>query len=242
MAFQTPRRERPDPSDLDLRDGTVTRVAQQANDPDRVSVFLDDRFAFGLAVNLAVEEGLRKGVVLTAERQRDLLARQETHAARASALASLATRARTTGEIRRSLADKGFDAVVIDDTVAALEAMGVVDDAAYARSFARGRFAGPGHGPSRIRQDLQQRGVARDLIDAALADLAEEEDVAGRAHRDAAQRWSALAGEADPRKRKKKTLDFLLRRGHSFDDARAAADAAERDDPSDDADTAWDEG
>ncbi len=236
MAFQTSRRERPDPDALDLRDGTVTRIAQQAKDPDRASVYLDDAFAFGLAVNLVIEEGLRKGVVLTAERQRDLLRRQETHAARASALASVAARAQTTGEIRRKLSDKGFDGAVVEDTVAALEAMGVVDDAAFARAYARGRFAGRGHGPSRIRQDLQQKGVAREHVDAALADLADEEDVAGRARSDAAQRWAALASEADPRKRKKKTLDFLLRRGHSFDDARQAADAAAADDPGDDAD------
>lgn len=226
MAFHTQRRERPDPSTLDLRDGTVTRVAQQANDPDRVSVFVDDRFAFGLAVNLAIEEGLRKGVVLTAERQRALLEAQETHAARAAALASLSARARTTGEIRRLLADKGFEATVVEDTVEALLRMGVVDDAAYARAYARGRFAGRGHGPARIRQDLQQRGVPRDLIDAALDELSLAEDVSGRAQRDAAQRWEALAGEPDLRKRKKKTLDFLLRRGFSFDDARSAVDAA----------------
>lgn len=241
MAFHTSRRERPDPAALDLHDGTVTRVTQQAKDPDRVSVYIDDRFAFGLAVNLAIQEGLRKGVALTAERQRALLTAQETHAARASALASLAARAQTTGEIRRKLSDKGFDAAVVEETMDALDAMGVVDDAAFARVYARERFTGRGHGPTRIRQDLQQKGVARDLIDAALADLVDEEDVAGRARRDAAQRWASLASEPDPRKRKKKTLDFLLRRGHSFDDARAAVDAAEADDSGDDA-HAWDDG
>lgn len=226
MAFQTPRRERPDPAALDLADGTVTRVVQQQKDPDRVSVYLDGRFAFGLSLPLAVEHGLRKGLALTAERQRELLTAQETHAARAAALASLAARARTTGEIRKMLAAKGFDDHTADDTVAALEAMGVVDDAAYAVAYARGRFAGRGHGPTRIRQDLQSRGVAPEHIDAALAELDDTEDVAERARRDAAGRWSALAGEPDARKRKKKTLDFLLRRGHAFDVARAAVDAA----------------
>lgn len=242
-----PADRRPDPASLDLRDGTVTRVAQQQGDPERVSVFLDGAFGFGLTLSLAVEAGLRAGLVLPAERQRKLLVREEGHAARATALAAIASRARTTGEVRRLLADRGFRESVVDDTVAALEAMGVVDDAAYALALARGRFAGRGYGPTRIRQDLQQRGVDGVHIDAALAALDDEEDVAARARRDAAQRWAALASEADPRRRKKKTLDFLLRRGHRFDTARAAVDAAaddagdDFDAPADDSDGyAWD--
>lgn len=225
MPFPSVRKERPDPAGLDLRDGTVTRVAQQRADPERVSVFLDGEFAFGLTLALAVEAGLKKGLVLTADRQRALLAAEEGHAAKAAALASLAARARTTGELRRTLGDKGFAADIVDDTVAALEQMGLVDDAAHAVAYARGRFAGRGHGPSRIRKDLVQRGVAKEHIEAALATLAEAEDVAGRARDDAAKRWASLASEADPRRRRKKTLDFLLRRGHSFDDARQAVDA-----------------
>lgn len=225
MPFSSVRKERPDPASLDLRDGTVTRVAQQRADPERVSVFLDGEFAFGLTLALAVEAGLKKGLALPAERQRALLSAEEGHAAKAAALASVAARARTTGELRRMLGDKGFAADVVDDTVAALEQMGLVDDAAYAVAYARGRFAGRGHGPARIRQDLVQRGVAKEHIEAALATLAEAEDVAGRARDDAARRWASLASEADARRRRKKTLDFLLRRGHSFDDARQAVDA-----------------
>ena len=236
MPFPSARRERPDPASLDLKDGTVTRVVQQTGDPDRVSVFLDDAFAFGLSLALAVEAGLKKGLVLTADRQRAMLAEQEGHAAKAAALASVAARARTAGELRRMLSDKGFGADVVEDTVAALEQLGLVDDAAYAAAYARGRFAGRGHGPSRIRQDLAQRGVSKEHIEAALAELAEAEDVAGRARSDAATRWAALASEPDPRKRRKKTLDFLLRRGHSFDDARTAVDAV-----ADGDDEAWEE-
>lgn len=231
MAFQTPKRERPDPADLDLKDGTVTRVAQQQKDPDRASVFLDDAFAFGLAVDLVVEAGLRKGVHLTADQQRDLLTRQERHAAKASALGGLAHRARTAHEVRQALLDKGFAEPVAEDTVADLERLGLVDDAAYARAFVRGRFAGRGYGPARLRQDLQRKGVDRATIDVALAELEEAEDVGGEARQQAEKKWRALASEEDPRKRKKKTMDYLVRRGFGFDDAREAIDAlAEADD------------
>ena len=226
MAFNSLRKERPDPADLDLNDGTVTRLAQQKKDLDRVSVFLDESFAFGLAVDLVIEAGLHKGQRLTAAEQRALLVRQESFAAKASALAGLASQARTTKEVRDALARKGFAEPIIEDTVADLERLGVVDDAAYARAFARGRFSGRGYGPARLRQDLIKKGVAREAIDAALAELTEAEDLGGAAREQAQKKWRALSSEDDLRKRKKKTLDYLMRRGFGFDSARSAVDAA----------------
>ena len=242
MAFQTQRRERPDPAALALADGTVTRVAQQAKDPDRASVYIDDAFAFGLAVDLVIAAGLRRGVVLTAGEQRDLLVRQESFGAKSAALGYVSGQARTTEEVRRNLTQKGFAESVVEDAVEGLAAAGLLDDAAYAEAYARSRFSARGHGPARIRQDLQRRGVARAAIDAALDTLVETEDLAERATDDAAAKWRSLASEPDRRKRTRKTMDFLVRRGHSFDIARAAAEAAAAADPPDaDADEAWED-
>ena len=230
MAFSTQRKERPDPADLDLKDGTVTRVAQQKKDLDRASVFIDDAFAFGLAVDLVIEAGLRKGVPLTAERQRELLVRQESFAAKASALAGISNRARTSEEVRRSLGQKGFAETIIEDTVADLERLGLVDDAAYARAFVRGRFEARGYGPARLRQDLQRKGIDRSTIDAALDELTEAEDLGAEARMQAEKKWRPLRSEDDLRKRKKKTMDFLVRRGFGFDTAREAVDRIAEDD------------
>ena len=230
MPFDTRRRERPDPADLDLRDGTVTRVAQQKKDLDRASVFIDDAFAFGLAVDLVVQAGLRKGVRLTADEQRELLVRQETFAAKASALRGLEARARTAEEVRRSLARKGFADAVVEDTVAELERLGMLDDAAYARAFVRSRFEGRGYGPARLRQDLQRKGVDRRVIDEALEGLVEAEDMGLEARTQAEKKWRSLASEEDVRKRKKKTMDYLVRRGFGFDVAREAVEALEAED------------
>ena len=239
MAFGQRKQERTDPADLDLKDGTVTRVAQQKKDPDRASVYIDDAFAFGLAVDLVIDAGLRKGERLTADRQRELLARQETFAAKAAALRYVNHRARTTGEVRKSLVNKGFTEALVEDTIADLDRLGLLDDAAYARQYAASRFNGPGYGPARIRQDLIRRGVARRDIDAALDELAESEDLGAEAREQAAKKWRSLSSEQDLRKRQKKTLDYLVRRGFGFDQARSAVEAAANDD-SDEA--RWDDG
>lgn len=222
------RQERPDEQPPDLRDGTITRVVRQQRDTERVSVFIDGTFAFGLALELAAEAGLRKGKTLTVDEQAALLAREQTHRARAAALDHLTYGAKTTAEVRRKLRDKGFDDAAVEDAVAHLADYGYLDDAAYARAFAHGRFAGRGHGPQRLRADLLRRGVAREAVDEALAALAASEDLGEAARRQGRRRWRALARETDLRKRKQKTMDFLVRHGFAFDLARTVADELAR--------------
>ena len=105
-----------------------------------------------------------------------------------------------------------------------------------ARQYAASRFNGPGYGPARIRQDLIRRGVARGDIDAALEELAETEDLGAEAREQAAKKWRSLASEEDARKRQKKTMDYLVRRGFGFDVARSAVEALAQDED----DGAWD--
>ncbi|MEM6325827.1 MAG: RecX family transcriptional regulator [Bacteroidota bacterium] len=231
-----PRPEtRPRVPDLaDLREGTVTRVQAQKKDPDRVSVFLDDAFAFGLAADVAVGEGVRKGLRLTPEAQLALLQKEEVIRARQAALDYVSRGGKTTTEVQRSLARRGFSEHATADALAQMERYGYLDDAAYASAFVRGRAASRGHGPQRLRADLIKKGVSREAIDRALDEL-DTDDLADSARRLALQRWRALASETDPRKRKKKTTDFLLRRGFSFDQVREAIEAV-----ADDEEETWD--
>jgi regulatory protein len=236
MQRKEPRPRVPDIDDL--REGTVTSVQAQKNDPERVSVFLDDAFAFGLAADVAVAEGLKKGQRLTPEAQLALLQREEVIRARQAALDYVSRGSKTTTEVRRSLARRGFSDHAAEDAIAQMERYGYLDDDAYASAFARGRAASRGHGPQRLRADLLKKGVPRDAIESALEEL-DADNLADSAGRLALQRWRALSSEADVRKRKKKTTDFLLRRGFSFDHAREAVERAAADEPDAEDDEPW---
>ncbi len=225
LAFSQ-RRERPDPADLDLADGTVTRVAQQKKDLDRASVYIDDAFAFGLAVDLVIEAGLRKGVVLTAAAAARA-ARPPGDVRRQSRprWPVLSNRARTSDEVRQSLLRKGFAETIAEDTVADLERHRAGRRRGLRAAFVRDRFNGRGYGPSRLRQDLMRKGVARrDHRRGARG--ADRGGGPGRGGARAGGQEVALAGVggATPRKRQKKTLDFLVRRGFGFDTARSAVE------------------
>ena len=230
MAYRS-RRPKPDAPDdepkRDLRPGAITRLVQQKRDADRVSVFIDDAFAFGLALDLVVRAGLKKGQRLEVDEQQALLDDEERLRARSVALDYIAYQARTEQEVRRKLARKGFAEHVVEEAVARMAELGYLDDAAYARAYARGRLSGRGHGPQRIRNDLRKRGVAPRVIDAALEDLVEQDDLRETALHHGRKRWVRLQREEDPYKRRKKLSDFLMRRGYDFDLIREVVERLE---------------
>lgn len=78
-------------------------------------------------------------------------------------------RERTVAEVRDRLARADFDAREVESAVSELVELGLVDDARYARVFAEDKRALEAWGSDRIARTLTERGVARELIDAALA-------------------------------------------------------------------------
>lgn len=208
-----------------LQEGTITKLQVQHRNPERVSVYLGDAFAFGLHQDLLLAFGLHRGRVLTVAEQEKMLAADAVLVAKARALHYLSHRPRTQQEIRRKLQEKGTPPEAIEPVLARLEELGYLDDAAFARQYVAARFRNRGYGPQRLRRDLWQKGVAPALIDVALAEMLDEDETYAKALAQAEKRWPRLAREADPRKRRKKLSDFLLRRGFSFDTIRRVLDA-----------------
>ena len=215
------QRERP------LQSGTVTRLLAQKKNPNRVSVFIDEAFAFGVHVDLVVEFELHKGLALDVETQQQMVVADRIRAAREVALVYLGYRARTAHEVQQKLVQSGFEAAVAEDTVVRLHELGYLDDEAYARNYVEARFRNRGYGPGRLRRDLRRRGVAAGLIDTVLDEMMVQEDLLAAARGHAEKRWPRLAAEADPYKRRKKLSDYLVRRGFSFDVVRRVIDDLE---------------
>ena len=79
-------------------------------------------------------------------------------------------RERTIAELRTCLERKRIEPAAIDAAVAELCDAGLLDDARYARRFTEDKRELERWGSERIARGLQRRGIAPDLIEAALAD------------------------------------------------------------------------
>ena len=88
----------------------------------------------------------------------------------ATALRLLVRREHSELELRHKLLARQFDDDIIDRVVAELVGQGLLSDRRFADVYARARFE-RGFGPLRIRCELQQRGVAAELVGETLAQL-----------------------------------------------------------------------
>jgi regulatory protein len=79
----------------------------------------------------------------------------------------LARREHSAQELRIKLISRDFDADEIDLAIERLIDEGLLSDARFAEAFVASRVR-KGQGPIRIRGDLEQRGVAGELIEAVL--------------------------------------------------------------------------
>jgi regulatory protein len=208
--------------------GTITSLETQVHNDDRVSVFLDGEFAFGIHKDLVAKHHLAVGTTLAAEEVRKIEQDEQYVEAKQTALDYLAYKPRTEEEVRRKLRREDVPSMVIDDVVARLYELEYLDDEAYAHDYAHNRFASKKYGPVRIRRELEERGVDRHVADAAVDDLFAEVNATAAAWSHAEKRWPRLAGEDDPRRRRQKMYRYLRRRGFSSDTIRPILDELEQ--------------
>lgn len=100
---------------------------------------------------------------------------------------------------------------------------GALDDERFARRYAEDKRELAGWGPERIREALAARGLADDLIEAALADEDDGEQLR-RALSLLEERSTAVATEAE----RQRALALLARRGFPLELAYEAVRERER--------------
>ena len=132
--------------------------------------------------------------------------------ARELALSYLDRRMRSRIELARYLRRRGFPGEVIDRVLDEIAASGHLDDRAFARAFARDRVRLAPRGYRLIAREIEDRGVARDLVDRALAEVEAEFPEVDVARALLRGRRRRLAGRAMPQQRR--TIEgWLVRRG-----------------------------
>lgn len=97
----------------------------------------------------------------------------ELHAAKEQAMRWLARREYARVELQRRLHGKGYSDAAIEATLERLLELDLQSDQRFTESYIRARSI-RGYGPLRIRAELGERGVPRDMI-AAMLDLNDEQ-------------------------------------------------------------------
>ncbi len=188
----------------------VTALTPQQRNKERVNVYLDGKFAFGLAAIVAAR--LKPGQSLSDEEFRRLQALDEVEEAYNKTLNYLAYRPRSRVELERYLKEKK---VSEEASAAVIERLGraqLIDDQDFARYWVENREQFAPRSKRALRSELRQKGLSDTDVQAAVADV-DEEHSAYEAARKRAPRLAALDRETFYRR----LSGFLQRRGFGYD-------------------------
>jgi regulatory protein len=195
---------------------TITLLERQKNNPERVNVYLDGEFAFGLNEMDAVT--LRKGQQLTESeidelRQKDAVVKAVDYAANL-----LSYRPRSTKEIRERLLKHSFNDVVADAAIEKLLGLGYLDDRAFARFWIEDRNRFKPLGRRALSFELRNKGIEQAIIQELLEEIVDE---GGGAYEAALKRVRQMRGTTK-REFKQKIGAFLQRRGFGYEAVNGA--------------------
>ncbi len=193
-----------------LRMRKITAIKAQKKNPQRVNIFLDGEFAFGLT--RIVAGWLQVGQVLSEEKIAELQAEDSRETAYLRALNFLSYRPRSLAEIRRNLRKHEVPETAIEATLERLRKNGFANDEDFARAWVENRNTFRPRGRRVLRLELRQKGITDEIIQAVLDDLVDDEQLAYQAGKKKARKLAKLEWQVFRRK----LGDFLARRGFTY--------------------------
>jgi regulatory protein len=206
----------PDKSEVDV----VTAIVASPRAPGRFSVVVDGMPFATLAIDAIERLSLSIGASVAG--RLDVIQQEEAALHTYDrAVSMLAAQPRSARDLAYRLVRKGEDPELVRRAVERLRGAGLVDDASFARQLARSKLLGAGYSPRRLRQELGNRGVARDVAEHAVDEVVAEEGLDEIALVMAAARKKLRTlSSVDAPTRKRRLYSFLARRGYDSDAIR----------------------
>ena len=196
---------------VNLKKITAIKVQRNTN---RVNIYLDGEFAFGLARIVAA--WLQVGQILDDEKIAKLQAEDSRERAWNQALLYLSYRARSENEIRQNLNKHEIPDAVIDETLERLRREGFANDKKFASAWVENRSTFRPRGRRALAMELRQKGIDDSTIESVLEDV-DEETLAYEAGQKKAQKLAlSLSKGMEWAEFRKKMSEFLARRGFSY--------------------------
>jgi regulatory protein len=187
----------------------ITAIVVQKRSPNRVNIYLDGEFAFGLTRIVAA--WLRTGEELSEEKIEQLQAEEARERAFQQALLFLSYRSRSESEIRQNLRKHEIPEPVIETTLERLRQGGLANDNRFARAWVENRTTFRPRSRRLMAMELRQKGLNEEAVSSAV-ETVDDEALAYEAAQKRAVRFKGLEWNEF----RKKLSDFLARRGFSY--------------------------
>ena len=145
----------------------ITDIKKQVKDTERYSIYIDNKFVFGLSGVDVLYYRFKIGNEIPQEKYDEILENVIYEKAKNTAVKFLGYRARSKKELRDKLI-KDYDENITDKVISMLEKYGYVNDEEYAKAYVRDCLNLKGWGQKRISLELTKRGIDKNIIEKAL--------------------------------------------------------------------------
>lgn len=189
----------------------ITAIKVQKRKPQRVSIYLDGEFAFGLS--RIVAGWLQVGQELSDEKINSLQGEEQKETAYQRALKFISFRMRTEREVMQKLSENGFSEDIIEPVLQRLNQSGLVDDNAFARLWVENRADFRPRSHRALAYELRHKGISDQVIDQTLDETMSEEQLAYQAGLKGSKKLKAL----EKPEFRRKLYGYLARRGFFYE-------------------------
>ncbi len=194
----------------------ITDIEPQKKDENRSSVYIDNEFAFGASNVDILFYKLKINEEISQEKLDLILENLVYVKARDKAFKFLGFKARTQKELYNKLLEKEFSEEVSQKIVEEMKSYKYIDDEVYAQNFLKEKMNYKGIGTSRIKFELSQKGISREIIDGLFDESQYYEEQLEKVKELIETKTRRIDLENITDKEKKKVYDFLLRRGYNY--------------------------
>jgi regulatory protein len=191
----------------------ITSIKHQKN-KNRVNVYLDDAFGFGIDLDNFVLLHLKINQELTGKEVEQIVRKAEFQKTLDKLLRFAMVRPRSEKEIRDYFRRKKIHESLHKDLFEKLRHFELVNDAKFAKWWVEQRQAFRPKSLRILKQELGIKGIKREVVDEVLGSVVvDEEKMAKELLKKKAYKWKTL----DPREARQKMCQYLVGKGFSWD-------------------------
>lgn len=195
----------------------ITKISQQARDPERANIFVDGKFYAGLHTLVVLQLGLKVGQQLTPQLITRLTQTESSQNIWDYSLRNLSASPKSKRQITSKLASK-FSRDEAESTVERLEKAGLVDDEHLAEVLVTHQIQMASKSRREIEAALAQKGLPREIAKVALAQIPAEYEL-----KTAIRLVNQKGGSKEvDEKTKQKLSQYLGRKGFDYSVIRKA--------------------
>lgn len=192
-------------------ENVITALEPQKNNPDRINVFIDNQFAFG--ISRFVGAWLKKGEKLEKSRINELLKQDDHEEVLQKALKFIGYRPRSQQEVRCKLEQSAYNGEVIEDVINELGEKNYLNDERFAQEWIESRSNSKPRSRKYYSIELKRKGISEASIQQALEKAPSDNELALALGSKYLYRYAHLEDEEF----KQKMHGVLARRAFSYE-------------------------